>query len=126
MSRALVKVLISKPLWLGRFISRKRGKPTWVYFKYEYLKTFCYDYSTLRHNQAHCQSYVPITPNLYGPWLRFDNQSDLTPPQVSATQIETPAAASETYSPEPESPPEPKIKARLPRNRDTVPASRLT
>ncbi|PKI68139.1 hypothetical protein CRG98_011438 [Punica granatum] len=98
--RALVKVLVSKPLCPGRLISRKRRNPTWVYFKYEHLKTFCYDCGTLEHDQAHCQSDSPVTPNLYGPWLIFDNQSDLTPPQVSATPTETPTTASDTYSPD--------------------------
>ncbi|OWM72644.1 hypothetical protein CDL15_Pgr013112 [Punica granatum] len=37
----------------------------------------------LGHDQAHCASETPPNPNLYGPWLRFDPQSDLPPPQAT-------------------------------------------
>ncbi|PKI61282.1 hypothetical protein CRG98_018346 [Punica granatum] len=38
----------------------------------------------LGHDQAHCSSESPAPPNLYGPWLRFDNQNDLPPPPFTA------------------------------------------
>ncbi|PKI36248.1 hypothetical protein CRG98_043360 [Punica granatum] len=81
--RALVKILVTKSLYPGRFINRRSGPATWVFFKYEHLKTFCYDCGTIDHEQSHYDSESPAPPNLYGPWLRFDNQSDLLPPQMA-------------------------------------------
>ncbi|PKI35497.1 hypothetical protein CRG98_044120 [Punica granatum] len=80
--RALVQVPVSNPLCPGRRINRKKGNPTWVFFKYEYLKTLCYDCGILGHDQAHCTSETPAPLNLYGSWLRFDNQMDILPPQA--------------------------------------------
>ncbi|PKI34310.1 hypothetical protein CRG98_045308 [Punica granatum] len=65
--RALVRVPVATPLCPGNLINRKNGTPTWVYFKYEHLKTFCYDCGILGHEQSHCASETPAPPNLYGP-----------------------------------------------------------
>ncbi|PKI73958.1 hypothetical protein CRG98_005651 [Punica granatum] len=88
--RALVKVLVSKPLCPGHLIRWKNGVTTWVFFKFEHLKTFCYDSGTLRHDQAHCTSDSPTSPNLYGLWLRFDLQSNLLPWQTLSDTAATP------------------------------------
>ncbi|PKI70039.1 hypothetical protein CRG98_009502 [Punica granatum] len=82
--RALVQIPVAMPLCPRRRINWKNGTSTWVFFKYEYLKTFCYDYGILGHDQAHCTSETPEPLNLYGLWLHFDNQTDLLPPQITA------------------------------------------
>ncbi|PKI45648.1 hypothetical protein CRG98_033964 [Punica granatum] len=83
-------------LYVERDRAWKNGKATWVYFKYEHLKTFCYNCGILGHDQSHYMSDSPATLNLYGPWLHFDNQFDIPPPQVSAnpTPSLTPTPAS--------------------------------
>ncbi|PKI46655.1 hypothetical protein CRG98_032997 [Punica granatum] len=90
--RALVQVPVTRPLCPGRRINRKNGSPTWVFFIYEYLKTFCYDCEILGHDQTHCTSEITAPLNLYGPWLRFDNQTDLLPPQIETSETPTPPA----------------------------------
>ncbi|PKI67923.1 hypothetical protein CRG98_011519 [Punica granatum] len=90
--RALVQVPVTRPLCPGRRINRKNGSPTWVFFKYEYLKPFCYDCGILGHDQTHCTSKTTAPLNLYGPWLRFDNQTNLLPPQIETSETPTPPA----------------------------------
>ncbi|PKI39979.1 hypothetical protein CRG98_039642 [Punica granatum] len=107
--RALVKVPITQPLYPGLLIRRKNSVATWVFFKYEHLKTFCYDCGTIGHNQAHCTSEAPVTLDLYGPWLQFDLQADLLPPQLAKEPTATPSSPmpkpiSATYKPEFETP----------------------
>ncbi|OWM68437.1 hypothetical protein CDL15_Pgr026981 [Punica granatum] len=70
----------------------------------EHLKTLCYHCGILGHYQTHRTSELPVTPNFYGPWLRFDSQSDLPPPQVSADLTETPAPVWATHHPDTETP----------------------
>ncbi|PKI38160.1 hypothetical protein CRG98_041413 [Punica granatum] len=75
-----------------------------VFFKYEYLKTFCHDCGILGHDQAHCTSETLAPLNMYGSWLRFDNQTYLLPPQVTTTPLSTPTTPSTTHYPESEPP----------------------
>ncbi|PKI36128.1 hypothetical protein CRG98_043480 [Punica granatum] len=100
--RALVRVPVAQPLCPGQFINRKSSSATWVCFKYEHLKTFCYDCGLLGHDQNHCTSDLPAPPNLYGPWLHFDNQTDIPPPLITATP-----ASPQPATPPPSSPPPP-------------------
>ncbi|PKI38346.1 hypothetical protein CRG98_041257 [Punica granatum] len=97
--RALVQVPVNNPLCPGRRINRKNRTPTWVFFKYEYLKTFCYDCSILGHDQAHCSLETPAPLNLHGPWLRFDNQTDILRPQVIETPPLLPTTPTKPSSP---------------------------
>ncbi|PKI36028.1 hypothetical protein CRG98_043603 [Punica granatum] len=101
--RALVRVPVATPLCPGKLINRKNGTSTWVYFKYEHVKTSCYDCGILGHEQSHCASETPEPPNLYGPWLRFDNQMDLPPP-LAITAQPLPEPISSLHYPEPDSP----------------------
>ncbi|PKI78586.1 hypothetical protein CRG98_000963 [Punica granatum] len=88
--RALIKIPVAKPLCLGRLFNWKSGALTWVYFKYEHLKTFCYDCGILGHDQAHCASETSPNPNLYGPWLRFD-------PNPTYQFLRLPSSRQKTY-----------------------------
>ncbi|PKI63802.1 hypothetical protein CRG98_015786 [Punica granatum] len=78
-SRALVKISVTKPLCPGRFINRRSGPATWVFFKYEHLKTFCYDCGTLGHDQSHCdlESPAPQTSMGHGSALTTNLTSSL-------------------------------------------------
>ncbi|PKI61368.1 hypothetical protein CRG98_018216 [Punica granatum] len=78
----------------------RNKKKIWVYFKYEFLKTFCYDCGILGHDQTHYPSDSSAAPNIYGPWLRFDNQSDISPPQSSVNLTAPPSSIPAIHCPE--------------------------
>ncbi|PKI45618.1 hypothetical protein CRG98_033934 [Punica granatum] len=102
--QALVRVPTTKPLCHGYLIARRNNSASWVHFKYENLATFCYDCGALGHEQRNCSSNLAITPDKFGPWLRFDLKNDIPPPQVAAVLETASISPSTTYCPPPLNP----------------------
>lgn len=84
--KALIKVRVNAPLVPGFRMKSSNGKKLRIYFKYEKLFTFCYDCGILGHDQGLCKWEGSIEPNKYGPWLRYDENADLPPPEPDLSE----------------------------------------
>lgn len=85
--KALVKVKVSEPLCPGFQLKRKNGEVTWVSFEYEKLYTFCYDCGLISHDRGAYSSKDPVDPELYGPWLKYNEKED-----IPASKMKSPTA----------------------------------
>lgn len=86
--KALIKVRTKSPLVSGFSMWSSTGKKLKVYFKYEKLSTFYYYCGILGHDQGTCSSEGPVDPDEYGPWLRYDENADILPPNIDRSEEE--------------------------------------
>lgn len=69
----------TRPILPGLFLKRPNRKPTWISMKYERLPNTCFRCGRLDHETRQCKTPINGNENVYGGWLKAEDQSEFIP-----------------------------------------------